>query len=284
MIGSMDFTSFRPLVQSALAEDLGELGDVTTDAVFTDEAGELTLLSKADGVLAGSAIFDLVFAEIDPAVVVEWSRHDGDTLRSGEEVATVRGRSRSLLRGERTALNFLSFLSGIATSTRRHVQAAGCGRATVLDTRKTLPGYRALSKYAVRVGGGANHRMGLFDMVMLKDNHIDLAGSITDAIRRVREKWGDRFKVEVECRTRDEMKEAIEAGADVVMLDNMDVASVSALCGEPHEGTKIEVSGNVSIDTLEALAVTGVDYISVGALTHSVRAFDFSLRHRPYEQ
>lgn len=280
MIAAMDFSAFGHLVRLALEEDLAELGDVTTNAVFQAETGALTLLSKDSGVLAGSGMFDLVFREIDENTAVEWHCGDGDRLAPGDKVATVTGRSASLLTAERTALNFLSFLSGIATLTRRYVEAARAGgRAAVLDTRKTLPGYRQLSKYAVRVGGGVNHRMGLYDMVMLKDNHIDLCGSISKAVHRVRERWGDRFRIEVECRTPADVNEAVAAGADVVMLDNMDGEAIASVVEAPHGSVKLEVSGNVDIETIGALSAAGVDLISVGKITHSAPAFDFSLKY-----
>ena len=280
MIAAMDFSAFGHLVRLALQEDLAELGDVTTNAVFDAETGALTLLSKDSGVLAGSGMFDLVFREVDENTTVEWLCREGDSLAPGNKVATVTGRSASLLTAERTALNFLSFLSGIATITRRYVEAARAGgRAAVLDTRKTLPGYRQLSKYAVRVGGGINHRMGLHDMVMLKDNHIDLCGSITEAVRRVRERWGDRFRIEVECRSPDDVDEAVAAGADVVMLDNMDGETIASVVEAPHGAVKLEVSGNVNLETIGALSAAGVDLISVGKITHSAPAFDFSLKY-----
>lgn len=276
----MDFSAFRHLVRLALDEDLAHPGDVTTSAVFTDETGVLTLFSRDTGVLAGSAMFDLVFREIDGGTSMEWYFADGAALAPGDTVATVAGRTAPLLAGERTALNFLSFLSGIATTTRRYVEAAAAsGRAAVLDTRKTLPGYRQLSKYAVRVGGGTNHRMGLYDMVMLKDNHVDLCGSITEAVSRVRHRWGDQFRLEVECRTPADVNEAVAAGADVVMLDNMDHSTIQSVVNTPHGAVKLEASGNVELGSIGGLSSTGVDLISVGKITHSAPAFDFSLRY-----
>ena len=275
---AMDFEPFVHLVRLAIREDLDEAGDVTSNAVFGAESGALTLVSKDQGVLAGSGMLDLVFREVDREVIVEWQRSDGDRLGSGDTIATVSGRTRSLLAGERTALNFLSLLSGIATATSRYV-AAAAGRAIVLDTRKTIPGYRELSKYAVRVGGGTNHRMGLYDMVMLKDNHIDLCGSITGAVARVREQLGNRYRIEVECRTPADVEEAIAAGVDVVMLDNMDPGTISAVVAAAGDRVTLEASGNVNLDTIGALSATGVDFISVGKITHSVKAFDFSLKY-----
>jgi nicotinate-nucleotide pyrophosphorylase (carboxylating) len=280
MIAGMDFSAFGHLVRLALDEDLADAGDVTTGALFTDETGVLTLLSKDTGVLAGSGMFDLVFQEIDNEITIEWLYGDGASLSPGDTVAIIAGKSASLLAGERTALNFLSFLSGISTMTRRYVDAAAdAGRTTVLDTRKTLPGYRQLSKYAVRVGGGTNHRMGLFDMVMLKDNHIDLCGSITEAVSRVRHRWGNQFRLEVECRTVADVNEAVAAGADVVMLDNMDQSTIRSIVNTPHGAVKLEASGNVDLDSIGAISSTGVDLISIGRITHSVPAFDFSLRY-----
>lgn len=275
---AMDFAPFVHLVRLALAEDLDEAGDVTTNAVFGSESGALTLVSKDRGVLAGCGMVDLVFREVDREVIVDWRRSDGDQLEPGDTIATISGRTRSLLAGERTALNFLSLLSGIATGTSLYV-AAAAGRATVLDTRKTIPGYRELSKYAVRVGGGTNHRMGLYDMVMLKDNHIDLCGSITAAVSRVREQLGDRYRIEVECRTPPDVEEAIAAGVDVAMLDNMDPDTISTVVAATAGAVTLEASGNVNLDTIGALSATGVDFISVGRITHSVQAFDFSLKY-----
>jgi len=270
--------SFESLLTLALQEDLGEIGDVTSRAIFSQESGRARLVSKDNGVLAGQPYFRRVFSRIDPDVVVRFSKNDGDTLSVGDEVAVLSGRVVSLLEGERTAINFLSFLSGIATESRRYAEAASSGRATILDTRKTLPGYRTLSKYAVALGGAGNHRMGLYDMVMIKDNHIDAAGSITAAVQRIRDAWSTRFRVEVETRSLDEVAEALDAGADIIMLDNMDEAT----CGRAVEmgagRAMFEASGNMNLTRVESYSKVGLDYISVGALTHSVTAFDFSMR------
>ncbi|HUV06289.1 MAG TPA: carboxylating nicotinate-nucleotide diphosphorylase, partial [Spirochaetia bacterium] len=205
----------------------------------------------------------------------------GELLEPGVTVATIRGFARSVLTAERVALNFLSFLSGIATATRLFVETAGKhGTARILDTRKTLPGYRELSKYAVRMGGGTNHRRGLYDMVLIKDNHIDQAGSITVAVERVRAKWGYRFRVEVECRSLEEVREAIGTGVDVIMLDNMDKAMIQEAVALKKSKIKFEVSGNMDLDSVEALSSTGIDFISIGRITHSVRSFDFSMKTR----
>ncbi len=277
---------YLPLVHLALREDIGDRGDVTTGAVFAGENSQATLLSKDKGILAGAEVFRAVFAELDSELSVQFHYADSDHLKPGDTVASLTGRVASILTGERVAINFLSFLSGIATSARRFVDAAASGgRAVILDTRKTLPGYRNLSKYAVKAGGASNHRNGLYDMVLIKDNHIDFAGSITQAVERVRSKWADEFKIEVECRTLADVKEALACGCDIIMLDNMEESHVREAVslkaeapGEPVTGVEFEASGNVTLETAGGLSKAGVDYISVGSLTHSVKGFDFSLK------
>jgi nicotinate-nucleotide pyrophosphorylase (carboxylating) len=268
-----------PLIELALREDLGDIGDVTSQAVIPEGEATAVLWSKDEGVLAGAEVFAAVFRRLDPRIFVSFHRQDGDALSRGERVASLRGGTIGLLSGERTALNFISFLSGIATATRALVRlAAESGRAAILDTRKTLPGYRALSKYAVAVGGGRNHRRGLHDMVLIKDNHVDAAGSVGEAVRRVRERWGARFTVEVECRDAAEVSAALAAGADVIMLDNMDPDRMREQVRLIAGRAVVEASGNMDRATIPAASAAGVDTISVGSLTHSVRAHDFSLK------
>jgi nicotinate-nucleotide pyrophosphorylase (carboxylating) len=270
---------YLPLIETGLREDLGELGDVTSLAVVPDEACAASLVSKDGGILAGEEVFAAVFRTVDPSVRTVFRLHDGAPLSPGDVVAEISGLARSILCAERTAINFIAFLSGIATATHRFVSLASAGgHAVILDTRKTMPGYRALSKYAVTVGGGRNHRMGLHDMVVVKDNHIDSAGSIRTAVDRVRRRWGGRFTVEVECRSRREVEEALEAGADIVMLDNMGVDEVREAVDLVGGRSKLEASGNMTEEKIAAVSAAGVDFISVGKLTHSVRAFDFSLK------
>jgi nicotinate-nucleotide pyrophosphorylase (carboxylating) len=270
---------YLPLVQLALREDLGDLGDVTSQAVTPEGTQAATLWSKDTGVLAGEEVFAAVFREIDPKTRVQFELHDGQRLEPGLAVARVAGTTLSLLSGERTSLNFLSFLSGIATATSEAVhRARGSGGAVILDTRKTLPGWRALSKYAVTVGGGRNHRQGLYDMVLIKDNHVDAAGSVTEAIRRARARWGTRFVIEVECRTPSEVDEALAAGVPMIMLDNMDAPAMGREVRRIGGKAQVEASGNMSLERIPAVSAAGVDFISVGALTHSVRSFDFSLK------
>jgi nicotinate-nucleotide pyrophosphorylase (carboxylating) len=271
------------LIDQALEEDLGSEGDVTSIAIFGEEKGSLHLISKDTGILAGTDIFRKVFQRVDPDTRVNFIHNDGQPLKPGDIVAEISGRTDSLLSAERTALNFISFLSGIATGTKRLVDAARRhGKAQILDTRKTLPGYRALSKHAVKMGGGENHRMGLYDMVIIKDNHIDLAGSLTGAVDKVRGKWKDRFMIEVECRTMEDVKAALEAGADSIMLDNMAEdkvrEAVRMVRSRPGKSIKIEASGNMDMEKVKTMSAAGVDFISVGKITHSVRGFDFSLK------
>lgn len=294
----MDITQHTSLVAAALAEDLGEEGDVTTTAIFGEERGSARLMSKDKGILAGAELFTEVFRQVDPEVAVHFTCDDGTPLSEGDVVARIEGRTVSLLSGERVALNFLSYLSGIATATHRYVEALGGAPAdrpslslgvaeeptaspAVLDTRKTLPGYRVLAKYAVRVGGGRNHRMGLHDMVLIKDNHIDFAGSIKTAVERIRRRWGERFVVEVECRSLPEVDDALAAGVDIIMLDNMDRRTIDRAVSAIAGRAKVEISGNMDLEKIAALRGAGVDYISVGRLTHSVMAFDFSLKTEP---
>jgi nicotinate-nucleotide pyrophosphorylase (carboxylating) len=275
----MQESDYQALIELAIAEDLGTEGDVTSQAVVPEDERIAVLWSKDHGVLAGEEVFTAVFKRLDPGVTVTFHFHDGARLAKADRVAEVHGPARSLLSGERIALNFISYLSGIATEARALADlAAASGRAAILDTRKTLPGWRALAKYAARVGGARNHRMGLHDMVLVKDNHVDAAGSVAEAVRRVRERWGKRFTVEVEARTLAEVREAVAAGADIVMLDNMDDAAMREAVALVAGRAKVEASGNMSRERIPGASATGVDYISVGALTHSVKAFDFSLK------
>ena len=275
----MNDANFDKLLKLALAEDLGDVGDVTSRAIFDDSQNVTALLkSKDNGVLAGLPFFSQVFRKVNKDIVVEKLKSDGDALKPGDLVARVSGPVASVLEAERTAINFLSFMSGIASITAEHIEAANDkGHVVILDTRKTLPGYRTLSKYAVTMGGGQNHRMGLYDMVMIKDNHADAAGGITPAVNRVRDKWGELYRIEVECRNLEEVKEALGCKVDVIMLDNMSPAETSEAVALRRGDVEFEASGNMDLDKIRRYNNTGVDYISIGRLTHSVSAFDFSL-------
>ena len=279
MIFIMNDANFDKLLKLALDEDLGDVGDVTSRAIFDDSQNVTALLkSKDTGVLAGLPFFSQVFHKVNKDIVVEKLKNDGDVLKPGDLVARVSGPVASVLEAERTAINFMSFMSGIASITAEHIEAANDnGHVVILDTRKTLPGYRTLSKYAVTMGGGQNHRMGLYDMVMIKDNHADAAGGITPAVNRVRDKWGELYRIEVECRNLEEVKEALDCEVDVIMLDNMTPAETSEAVALRRGDVEFEASGNMDLDKIRRYNNTGVDYISIGRLTHSVSAFDFSL-------
>jgi len=275
-----------PLVRLALAEDVGP-GDVTTDATIDVAlAAEAVILVKARGVLAGIEVARLVFAEVDPALAFEAIAGDGDAVSPGDEVVRLHGPARAILTGERTALNFLQRLSGVATRTRTFVERLEGTSTVLLDTRKTTPGLRALEKAAVVAGGGANHRTGLYDMVLIKDNHIRAAGGLAAAVRKARAHAAPGILVEAEAATLREVEEAIEVGVDRLLLDNMsraDVARALALIdagrGAPEVARhpQVEVSGGMTLETVRPMAELGVDFISVGGLTHSAPALDLSL-------
>jgi nicotinate-nucleotide pyrophosphorylase (carboxylating) len=272
------------LIALALDEDLATSGDVTSLAVIDPHlVGRARFLSKDTLVLAGLDAAARVFRIVDPRVELSWSREDGDAVKSGEIFGEVFGPARSLLTAERTALNLLQRLSGIATATQRAVAALGNGKTRLLDTRKTTPGMRGLEKMAVRAGGGLNHRIGLFDGVFIKDNHIAACGSITQAIRRAKGYVHPLMKVECEVTDLSGLEEAIAAGADIVLLDNMDDALLAEAVKRTAGRVKLEASGNMSLERLPKVAQTGVDYVSMGAITHSARAVDISLEMDPFK-
>jgi nicotinate-nucleotide pyrophosphorylase (carboxylating) len=267
----------HPLIRSALEEDIGA-GDVTTAAVLTGaEAGTARAVAKADMVLAGIDVFRRTFLLLDPDVRFTGYIEDGREIKRGEILTELSGRLASILTAERTALNFLQRMSGIATTTRRYVQAVAGTPARILDTRKTAPGLRVLDKYAVRMGGGGNHRFALYDGVLIKDNHISAAGGVTPAIQRARKKISHTLKIEVEVKNIGEVREALLSGADAVMLDNMTPEAMSEAVRFIGGRVPVEASGNVTLANVRQIAETGVDFISVGALTHSVAAADISL-------
>jgi nicotinate-nucleotide pyrophosphorylase (carboxylating) len=273
----MTIPAVDDLVRAALREDMPE-GDVTAESLVPPgEVSTAVLLAKEDGVLAGLPVARRVFELVDAGTVLSDERPDGTRLRRGDIVARVEGLTVALLKAERTALNFLQRLSGIATVTRRFVDAVSGTKAKILDTRKTTPGLRLLEKYAVRMGGGTNHRLGLSDMVLIKDNHLKHVGSIAEAVRRARERAPAGIKVEVEVTGLEEARQALAAGADVVMLDNMAEDEMKAVVDLFRGALPVEVSGNVTLERAPAIAALGVDYISVGALTHSAKALDISL-------
>lgn len=265
------------IVARALAEDIGP-GDVTTMAtmdVGTPCRGEI--IAKAQGVIAGLRVAEIAFEQVDPQTRFEYASRDGDRVSPGTVIARLDGDAHAILSAERTALNFLQRMSGIATLTARYVEAVAGTAARICDTRKTAPGLRALDKYAVAAGGGANHRIGLFDGVLIKENHIRAAGGIGQAVRLARERAHHLLKVEVEVTSLSELEAALDARADVVLLDNMSVADVAAAVEAAGGRCRLEVSGGVTLENVRAFAECGVDYISVGALTHSAPALDISL-------
>lgn len=270
---------YREIVRRALAEDLG-WGDVTTEAtVRPDQRARGIILVKSPCVIAGIDVAAEAFRQLDPAVHFDSVRSDGSACEPGEIVARLRGAAGAMLTAERTALNLLQRMSGIATLTRRYVEAAG-GRITILDTRKTTPTLRALEKYAVRAGGGTNHRNGLDDGILIKDNHIRLAGGVGEAVRRMKEA-GAEMLIEVEAQSLDQVDAALAAGADIILLDNLSNADTAEAIRRIAGRAKVELSGNVTLERLPELAATGADYVSVGALTHSARAADLSFELEP---
>lgn len=265
------------LIRNALEEDIGA-GDVTTTAVLTGtETGAARAVAKTDLVLAGIDVFRRTFLLLDPEIRFTAHFEDGRTIKRGEILAELTGGLAGILTAERTALNFLQRLSGIATTTRFYVEAVTGTRARILDTRKTAPGLRILDKYAVRIGGGGNHRFALYDGVLIKDNHITAAGGITPAIDRARQHIPHTLKIEVEVKNIAEVREALAAGADAVMLDNMTPGAMGEAVLLIGGRVPVEASGNVTLANVRQIAETGVDFISVGALTHSVTAADISL-------
>jgi nicotinate-nucleotide pyrophosphorylase (carboxylating) len=262
-------------VRTFLAEDLGD-GDLTTEAVVPEDARlDVSLLLKEEGVVCGLEVAEAVFRELDPDVRFELLARDGDATRG--EIARVSGNARALLSGERTALNLLGRLSGIATLTRQYADAVAGTGATILDTRKTTPGLRALEKLAVRAGGGTNHRFGLFDAVLIKDNHLRLGGGILASVRSAK---ATGLPVEVECETLDDVRAALDAEAATLLLDNMTTAELREAVLLVAGRAKTEASGGVTLDTVREVAETGVDFISVGALTHGARSLDVSMEVR----
>lgn len=275
----IDMTVLERIIAGALAEDIGD-GDLTTlSTIPADAQLHGVFLAKAGGIVAGLAVAREVFRQLDPAVVFTTHVADGNRVRPGQRFAEVAGSGRALLTGERTALNFLQRMSGIATATRCYVDAVGSTRAAILDTRKTVPGLRPLDKWAVWLGGGQNHRTGLYDMALIKDNHIAAVGSLSEAVRRVRSLDTLGRPIEVEVTTLAQLEEALalRPPVDRIMLDNMDLDTMTSAVRLAGGRVPLEASGGVNLDTVAAIARTGVDYISVGALTHSVVALDISL-------
>jgi nicotinate-nucleotide pyrophosphorylase (carboxylating) len=263
-------------VRRALAEDLGT-GDVTAALLPAEVSSAATVITREDAVLCGTAWFDAVFAQLDPTVRISWLAQDGDAIQAGQELCRLYGPIRALLSGERCALNFLQTLSATATATRRYVAAIAGTGAQILDTRKTIPGLRAAQKFAVRCGGGRNHRMGLFDAILIKENHIAAAGSIERAVSSARQLHPD-LNIEVEVENLVQLQQALAAGTDIILLDNFSLNDLPAAVALNAGRAKLEASGGITLDNVRDIAATGVDFISVGALTKHIQAVDVSLR------
>ncbi len=264
------------LIEEGLKEDVGT-GDITTNLLIPAETKTTAILiAKAQGTIAGLQVVEAVYRKLDPEVRFQTEINDGAKVTYGQIIATIEGQYRAILTGERLALNFLQRMSGIATETARYVEALKPFHTQILDTRKTAPGLRLLDKYSVLAGGGINHRIGLYDMVLIKDNHISVAGSITNAVQAIKSRIGKGIKIEVETTNLEEVHEALSLDVDIIMLDNMDNNTMAAAVKIIGGKAKVEASGNMNLNRVKEVAATGVDYISIGSLTHSVTALDIS--------
>ncbi|MFI5322909.1 MAG: carboxylating nicotinate-nucleotide diphosphorylase [Thermodesulfobacteriota bacterium] len=273
----LDFNRIDRIIEYALREDLGD-GDITTNALATEkEDSKAVIRAKAKGVIAGLPIAKRVFQKLDPTVVCVDNIGDGESIKPGDILSEINGGTRALLSGERLALNILQRLSGIATLTSRYTKMVEGLPVKILDTRKTAPGLRMLDKYAVSVGGGYSHRFGLFDMVLIKDNHIRIAGGINEAVTVIRRKYRQKYRIEVETSSMEEVKEALIAGADMIMLDNMTPEQMRKSVRLINRNALVEASGGITLRNVREVAETGVDYISIGSLTHSAPALDIGL-------
>jgi nicotinate-nucleotide pyrophosphorylase (carboxylating) len=273
----LDWSKLEPIIENALREDIDE-GDITTNQLFpADRKCRAIIMVKEDGVVAGLPIAGKVFMKLDRNILWSEKKRDGQTVKSKDILAEIEGSARAILTGERTALNFLQRLSGIATLTSKFVKAVEGIPVKILDTRKTAPGLRIMDKYAVSVGGGFNHRFGLYDGVLIKDNHIKLAGGITNAVRLIRQNAKTESKIEVETSTLEEVKEALTVGVDWIMLDNMSIELMKEAVRMINHKALTEASGGVTLKNIRSIAETGVDFISIGSLTHSPSALDVGM-------
>jgi len=265
------------IINAALKEDVGS-GDITTNLIVPRKTiSKAFLLAKEDGIIAGLPVAKGVFTKLDKKIIWKSLVKEGDKVSAGTKIAQIRGSYRALLTGERTALNFLQRMSGIATAASKYIDQLSGLKTKILDTRKTVPGLRVLDKYSVKIGGGTNHRMGLYDMVMIKDNHIKVSGSITEAVRQIRKNLKRKIAIEVETTNINEVKEALNAHVDIIMLDNMSLPEMKETIALVNNRVKVEASGGIDLNSIRAVAETGVDFISVGALTHSVKALDIGM-------
>ena len=281
----MDLTAeIEKNVGLALSEDIG-LGDLTASLIPGEENATATVMSRENAVLCGTEWFEACFRQLDPETRIRWFINDGETARNGQTLCEISGSARALLSGERTALNFLQLLSGVATHTRRYVEAVAGTGATIVDTRKTLPGLRLAQKYAVHCGGGTNHRLGLFDGILIKENHVIAAGGVESALRAAEKIALPGVFIQIEVETLDDLKIALNAGAKMVLLDNFDIdglwEAVVLNTRLTNKGTVLEASGGITLENVRTVAKTGVDRISIGSLTKNVKAVDLSMRFSP---
>lgn len=274
----MNKLKLRQIIEQFFIEDIGER-DVTSDLIFGEkEQGEIVFIAKQNGIFCGVDVIRIGFALLDEKIEIQLNVCDGDSVKIGDNIATVRGSVSNLLKGERVVLNLVQRMSGIATKTKEAVDILGDSKTRIVDTRKTTPGLRMLEKYAVRIGGGFNHRYGLYDGVMIKDNHISFAGSITNAVNKVRSQLGHMVKIEVEIETKEQLLEAIEAKADVIMFDNRHPDEIKEWIPLVPAGIMTEASGGITMENLASYKDTGVDVISLGFLTHSIKSLDISVK------
>lgn len=273
----LNYDAIKPAIDYALKEDIGN-GDRTTNLLIPSGlTTKATMVAKSAGIIAGLEVAKYVFTTLSPDIIWKTFLNDGDKVAKGDIILEITGSYRALLTGERLALNFMQRMSGIATETANYVDALSDYKTIILDTRKTAPGLRLLDKYAVKMGGGSNHRIGLYDLVLIKDNHIKVAGGITKAVAQIKKNIPGRIKIEVETTTIEEVNEALVAGVDIIMLDNMSTETMAECVKVISGRVKVEASGNITLERLKEVAATGVDFISIGALTHSVKAFDISM-------
>ena len=266
-------------VKQALDEDIGD-GDVTAQLLPAQQQATATVIARETGILCGQQWFTEVFLQLDKSISINWQADDGDSLNANQTVCTLSGPTRALLTGERTALNFLQTLSGTATITHNYVEAIGDNKARLLDTRKTIPGLRLAQKYAVHCGGGSNHRIGLYDMILIKENHITSAGSVSAAMQQALAAANGKVEIEIEVENLAQLQEAIVAGAKRILLDNFTLDQMHEAVGVTQGRARLEASGNITLENIREVAETGVDFISIGAITKHVRALDLSMRIR----
>ncbi len=263
-------------VNAALDEDIGT-GDVTAASFNNNESATARVICREEAILCGQKWFELAFHKLDPDIVIDWQLKDGDALEENNTVCTLNGNAQAILTGERTALNFLQTLSGTATKTKTYVERISGTNAQILDTRKTLPGMRYAQKYAVRCGGGKNHRMGLYDAILIKENHIATAGSVSKAVSQAKQSY-PAIKLEVEVENAEQLQEALNSQTDVILLDNFSLSELENAVATTNGKKKLEASGNMTLENIREVAKTGVDYISIGAITKHMQAIDFSMR------